>query len=423
MEKVKDIAFEKRWLDLKRNCDYYFSRVIDYPLCPPEHVYFSLTGRCNLKCKMCSIPNPHNRQEDELTAGEVKRLIDQIVDMKVDHLTFSGGEPLLRNDIFELIAYAVDKKISMVDIISNGLLINEEVAKKLVKSGVTHITVSIDGLEEANDFIRGKGSFRKAAEAIDLINKYRKNNFPSLGINFTIMDCNIGHILPIIDLAKEKQCNIVVFQPMLSDNTDMQKRNRNELWVSKKNIPILKETMEEVINLKKTMQGLTIHVNERILRMVADYFSGQPLGSNLQCYECIVRITVSHNGDLWTCKGIYGNFKTGLLLRSRWLSFKAKNIRQDIKQCQNHCLQSCIHLAELSDVYSEINKFKAVITEGRGDGEYKKKLSALLERYMLLLKKKMAKNSKRAYAKDKDSVLTKFKLEVENLSKIMEELA
>lgn len=419
MKKSKDIELEKRWLDLKRNCDYYFSRVIDYPLCPPEHVYFSSTGRCNLKCKMCSIPRPENRIEDELTTLEVKTLIDQIADMKIDHLTFSGGEPLLRKDIFELIEYAVDKKIRMVDMISNGLLINEKAAKKLVSSGVTHITVSIDGLEEADDFIRGKGSFKKAVKALDLINKYRNNNFPSLGINFTIMDCNIGHILPIIDLAREKQCNIVVFQPVLSDNTDMQERNRNELWVSQKNIPLLKKTMEEVINLKKTMRDLTIHVNERILAMVADYFSGLPLGGNLQCYECIVRIVVSHNGDLWTCKGIYGNMKTGLL-RSRWLSFKAKTIRQDIKQCQNHCLQSCIHLAELSDVYSEIGKFESAITGGQADGEYGEKLTALLERHMFLLRKKLAKNSKRAYAADKDASSNKLKLEIGNLSKILE---
>ena len=421
MKNIGNSALERSWLDLKRNCDYYFSRIIGYPLSLPEHVYFSSTGRCNLRCKMCNIPKPENRLRDELTTAEVKKVIDQIADLRINHLTFSGGEPLLREDIFDLVTYAVDRKIQIVDVITNGLLINAEVAQKLVSCGVTHITVSIDGLEEVNDFIRGKGSFKKAMRALDLINKYKNNNFPSTGINFTIMGCNINQLLPMIDLARDKRCNIIVFQPVLADNTNMQKRNKNELWVSKESIPRLKEVMKDVIKLKKTMQGLTIHVNDKILEMVTDYFSEQPLNNNLQCYESIVRIVISHNGDLWTCKGIYGNSRRELL-RKQWISYKAKKIRQEIRQCQNHCLQSCIYLAELSDVYSDIIKFKTSIGKDKGNQEYLRRLSLLLEGYKFLLARKLTKYSRNIHADKKAGFSSELKLEIEKISGITENL-
>lgn len=417
---MDDIELERNWLDLKRNCDYYFSRIVNYPLCPPEHVYFSITNRCNLRCKMCNISTSSSQEQDELTLKECKKIIDQIADLKINHLIFSGGEPLLKKDIFDLIAYAAGKGIKMVDVITNGLLIDEGVAQKLIKCGLTHITVSIDGLEDVDDFIRGKGSFKKAVEALDLINKYKNNNLPSVGINFTIMDCNIDQILPMIDLARDKRCNIIMLQPMLSDNTDMNRRNKNELWVSKENIPRLKKVMKEAIELKKTMQDLTIHVNEKILEMVPDYFSDWPGSSNLQCYECIVRIVIIYNGDLWTCQGIYGNSKTALL-RNHWLSFKAKKIRQEIKQCQNHCLQSCIHLAELSDIYSNIIKFKVSINSNENYKEYLKKLSMLLENYKFLLEKRLVKYY-RTLRENKDNTINELKFEIMHISTLIKDL-
>ena len=71
------------------------------------------------------------------------KIIDQIADFKIDHLIFSGGEPLLRRDIFDIIAHAADRGIKMIDLITNGLLIDKSVAQRLVKSRLTHITISI----------------------------------------------------------------------------------------------------------------------------------------------------------------------------------------------------------------------------------------------------------------------------------------
>lgn len=411
---------DKKWLDLKGKCDFYFSRIIGYPLCPPEHVYFSLTTRCNLRCLMCGVSVSSSSESDELTCAECKNVIDQVAGLGIGHLIFSGGEPLLRKDIFDLIEYAVSKNIAMVDIITNGLLIDEGVAKRLTRIGLNHITVSIDGLEDAHDYIRGEGSYQKAIRAIDFVNKYKKDKFPTVGINFTIMDRNVDHILPMVDLARNKKCNCIVFQPMLSDNTDMKERSRNSLWVRKEQISKLEIIIREIIELKKSLQDLSIHVNEGILKMIPSYFAGFSINNDIKCYEGIVRVVISHSGDLWTCLGKCGNLKRKSL-RDCWFSGEAKKIRKQVKQCKNHCLQSCVFLFESSDIYSEAMKFSVSLKENYRENEYMKELSILFKAYELMLTKTRWKDRiGNVLRKDADGISRKeYDSEIKLISEVL----
>lgn len=372
---------DKKWLGLKGKCDFYFSRIIGYPLSPPEHVYLSLTTRCNLRCLMCGVSIEPSSESDELSTAECKRLIDQVASLGIGHLIFSGGEPLLRRDILDLIEYAVSRNIVMVDIITNGMLIDEDAAKNLTRIGLNHITFSIDGLKDAHDSIRGKGSYQKTVQAVDSVNKYKKDRLPTVGINFTIMDCNIDQILPVVALAQEKNCNSVVLQPVLSDNTDMRERKRGPFWVSEANIHRLRDILNEVIEIKRSSGGLSIHVDEKVLKLIPDYFSEAGISGRLECYEGIVRMVITHSGDLWTCLGVIGNIrKNGL--KSCWLSAEAKRIRKEAARCKEHCLQSCVHLPELSDIYSAIREFNALIAADISlRAQYNRKISALFRDY------------------------------------------
>lgn len=372
---------DKKWLDLKGKCDFYFSRIVGYPLCPPEHVYFSLTTRCNLRCLMCGVSVSSSSESDELSTAECKRLIDQVASLGIGHLIFSGGEPLLRRDILDLIEYAVSRNIAMVDIITNGLLIDEGAARNLTRIGLNHITVSIDGLEDIHDPIRGRGSYQKTIQAIDFVNKYKKNRLPTVGINFTIMDCNVDQIVPVITLALEKGCNSVVLQPVLSDNTDMRQRKKGSFWVSETNIPKLRDVLNEVLEIKRASRDLSIHVNEKILRLIPDYFSGAGISGRLECYEGIVRMVVTHSGDIWTCLGVIGNIRKNEL-KYCWLSAEAKRIRREAVRCKEHCLQSCVHLPELSDIYSAVREFNAlIVTDISLRAQYNRRISALFRDY------------------------------------------
>ncbi|MFH2145462.1 MAG: radical SAM protein, partial [Candidatus Omnitrophota bacterium] len=238
---------------LKKNIEFYFGRLIGFPLTTPEHVYFSLTNRCNLQCRMCDIYKNPDSKENEQSTSEVKAIIAQIKNMSINHIIFSGGEPLLRHDVLDLVEFAVAKGIGMVDIITNGTLLKDKSIKKIIKSKLNHITISLDGLGKINDEIRGKGVFEKAQLNMDKLNYYKAKyaaEFPTVGINFTIMNNNLEHILPIIEFARAKKCNILVLQPLLFDNTNMQEKRTNFLWPAEDKIDRLREIMKEVMKKK-----------------------------------------------------------------------------------------------------------------------------------------------------------------------------
>ena len=136
-------------------------------LSSPLKIPLNITRKCNLKCKHC-FNDAGNLDSEELTTAELFRLINQMRESGTFFLTIGGGEPLLREDLFEVIKYARENFIA-VSIVTNGLLLNEEIVKKLNTLNLDTITVSIDGLEKNHDQIRGEGSFKKAINKIKIL--------------------------------------------------------------------------------------------------------------------------------------------------------------------------------------------------------------------------------------------------------------
>ncbi|MBL7196989.1 MAG: radical SAM protein [Candidatus Omnitrophica bacterium] len=337
--------FHKEWSNLKEKMGFYFGRLISYPLVPPEHVYFSITNRCNLRCQMCDISKDPSSEENELSTNRIKDIISQIRDMNVKHLIFSGGEPFLRNDLLKLVEFAVLNNIKMVDIISNGTLLKDDIIERLIKIKLNHITVSLDGLSATNDKIRGKGTFKRSEANIDRLNYYKSkynSSFPTLGINFTVMNENIDDMLPMVEFARSKKCNIIVFQPVLFNNTKMYQKKTSPLWPSETNIEKLKGIIKEVVKLKEEIKDLCIYTDAAILGAFPDYFEGKRMKNNFKCYEGIKRIVITCDGRLWSCLNIYGNLKIKRL-KAIWLSFAAYKMRNRVKKCREHCLQDCIY--------------------------------------------------------------------------------
>lgn len=145
-------------------------------LSAPIELLMELTWKCNLKCVHCMMNAeycPENEPEDgELTTEEIKGIIDRACELGVAHIDFSGGEPLLRKDIFEILEYSSKKGVEPC-LLSNGTLITEEVAKKLKEVGVYKIELNLDGhTAELYDSFRGvKGAFDKTITAIKAVQK------------------------------------------------------------------------------------------------------------------------------------------------------------------------------------------------------------------------------------------------------------
>jgi len=125
-------------------------------------VAWNVTRRCNLKCIHCYTDSDESASPDELTTDEGKTLLDDLATFQIPALLFSGGEPLMRKDIFELIAYA--RKLGIRSTLStNGTLITPEIAQRVKDVGVSYVGISLDGIGEVNDCFRGKkGAFELA---------------------------------------------------------------------------------------------------------------------------------------------------------------------------------------------------------------------------------------------------------------------
>lgn len=170
----------------------------------PLILSWNVTMNCNLKCSHCYInaspDEPKSEPTDELTTEQAKKLLDQIAEVSAPMLILSGGEPLLRKDLFELIRYGTQKGIKMA-LGSNGSLITSEVAKQLKEAGIKTVSISLDSaIPEKHDEFRGvKGSWQKA---IDAIKALRENNV-LVQVNTTLTQQNYDEIEDILTLVEK----------------------------------------------------------------------------------------------------------------------------------------------------------------------------------------------------------------------------
>ncbi len=134
----------------------------------PIAMTFAVTYRCQCKCVHCSAGKHHRKHVQELTTKEAKKLLDDSQKMGVSVIAFTGGEPLLREDIFELISY-IDKRKAVPIMFTNGLLLTEENVEKLAKSGLFSLFVSIDSpIPEEHNQLRGMpGLFEVAVKGLE----------------------------------------------------------------------------------------------------------------------------------------------------------------------------------------------------------------------------------------------------------------
>lgn len=162
----------------------------------PKILVWNLTSVCNLNCKHCYMNAVKTKGPNEITTEVAKEFIDDLSEFRLPVLLFSGGEPLMREDIFELGKYAAEKGIRTV-LSTNGTLITRDNARKLKESGFSYIGVSLDGLEKTNDEFRGKiGAFEEAIKGID---NCRLENV-RVGLRFTISKYNFRDLPDIFKI-------------------------------------------------------------------------------------------------------------------------------------------------------------------------------------------------------------------------------
>ncbi len=177
----------------------YIYAIMSKRIVKPRLIAFEVTRRCRFSCRHCRADAGADCEE-ELTTRQCKRILKAIVKYKKCILILTGGEPMERSDIYELIRYG--RKIGLRPVLATcGYLINEKTIVRLKKAGIMALSFSIDGASaESHDKFRGtKGAFDSTINAAKIARKGRVR----FQINTTISKINIDEVIGIAELAKE----------------------------------------------------------------------------------------------------------------------------------------------------------------------------------------------------------------------------
>ncbi len=155
----------------------------------PITCVWEITMACNMRCKHCGSACKE-ALPGELTHEEAMKFVDTCSEMNMEWINISGGEPFTRKDLVEIVKHAVEKELG-VNIITNGWLINEDIAQELGKaSDLLRVLISLDGPEYIHDFIRKPGSFNRAKKSFEVLSK----NGVKTGCITTLTKKNIDHL-------------------------------------------------------------------------------------------------------------------------------------------------------------------------------------------------------------------------------------
>lgn len=168
----------------------------------PFLVVWNFTNACNLNCKHCyqtaSVPTP-----DELTTEEAFEAVDNMADEGVAHIAFSGGEPLVRKDFFEVAGYATKRDIAF-SVATNGTTLTKDKVRKLEELDCQYIQISLDGTKATHNSMRGANAYERTIAGI----QNAAASPITLGIAMTVTQDNINEVQDVIDIAEETGANI-----------------------------------------------------------------------------------------------------------------------------------------------------------------------------------------------------------------------
>ena len=269
---------------------------------PPEitlqMAWMHITHRCNLRCKYCYI-TAGQEMDNELSTQEIFNFIDQFHDMGGENQTIaiSGGEPLMREDFWEIVAYAQKYGISLI-MATNGILVDEDMAER-IKNNFCSVQVSLDGPREIHDEVRGKGSYDAAMKAIE--------NFVNAGINpyinAVVTNSNYNKLDHLVKVADKYGLASVKSPPLMAigkgENTSQ---------------PSVLELVKAWWLVDKTSRDLNSHVPLDNKKSATEPYISK---YGYHCGAAINSISLDSDGSIYPCQA------------SQIPEFLAGNIRDD----------------------------------------------------------------------------------------------
>lgn len=297
---------------LKTSNRLFFEKILDYAdeefLCgTPWTVSWKVISACNLRCKHCYFDNVsenlYNSQND-LNQDEIIRLTEDLVtNLGIVNYSITGGEPLLRKDIFKIIKI-IKAAHGIVSLQTNGTLITKTISKKLLgllNPNTDYIQISLDGLEKTHDSVRGKGNFKKAINGIKLM----INSGIKVNVNCTPVSKNINDLVDLYKFCTEIGVNKFSLSRFIPYN-----KNQKKLELKLSDLILI---FTKIIKLSKSSSTyLEFHyrffdfVSDETLRQYADAYlrkyktADADLCKNVNCHKHNT-IFIDADGKFYLC--------------------------------------------------------------------------------------------------------------------------
>lgn len=231
-----------------------------------------ITNQCNLRCKHCFNSDKYfNDTSTEISDLKIIELLNKLAEFECDSISLLGGEPFMRRNLIAFLSLAKQRNIT-VNVTTNGILLNNKKYEIIFKENlISALMFSIDGYDsDSNDLVRGKGSFNKLMNNLDIVNKWRKENNSNMLFYFShcLIDKYINlNSTKIIDICKEKKIDVLSVFPII--NSGMAAKDKSYLV---KSVSKRHEYIENLIQYaEKENRDLIFSIEERPI--VAEYFN------------------------------------------------------------------------------------------------------------------------------------------------------
>ena len=259
-----------------------------------------ITYNCNAKCVYCQWGN--NKTKGRINQPDNYIFISRkyLQHLNIERVVFSGGEPLLRKDFENIISYYKKQNIKSIIAITNGILLDEDILRKIVNYGITGIAFSIDSFDE-NTALKTRAYTKKQLKTIKsnfikVCSLKQKYNL-ELGINTVISSANIqnNQLEKLIEYVNHFPLDWIKFQPIFED--DFVKKNASHLLLSSKHSKLVRETGKRILDISKIETN-----NINFWNSLSDILSGKKLDGATCGLD--TRQAIAQNGKIKICSWI-----------------------------------------------------------------------------------------------------------------------
>ena len=317
------------------------------PLC----VGWDVTFRCNAKCSFCSTHELDKALSRSMNTTEAMRVVKQLGEAKVWHLSLTGGEPFVRNDL-ELLILEAKKYKMIVNVNTNGFLL-KKYAKMVIDTGVDSITISVDSdKSEVHDKNRVIPGLTEAiSQGIDEVKRLRKGNKPRILVRMVISNKNYQCIDNFIKIY-EKKADKIIFQP-IHDGIEVPKFLKSATFKETPGLLNLKESDPYMFQAKdrnlfaitfnkfmKKYQWMSTNYNKAFELFL---FDKDLMWEKYKCYSGYYYMVINPNGEIFPCQFLFnggGNLREDTVM-DVWCSSQMKKWRKIVKNKKNSCLCWC----------------------------------------------------------------------------------